>query len=178
MNESIRETLTDAAPEFDSKLIPVMRQAVTLVQMLLFRCLKDDLQQRHQDWPEQKNIRLAGAVVNNLYGTEAADQQVNLFAREHRPLIEEELRCLRSCAEELIPHITDSLRMQTICDNHEGIHSIPNLLLAREIGLLDEERPLPMPSTFMQSVRQLGADAGLVRAMEAAGVLSEDEQKE
>jgi hypothetical protein len=68
--------------------------------------------------------------------------------------------------------------MQTICDNHEGIHSIPNLLLAREIGLLDEERPLPMPSTFMQSVRQLGADAGLVGAMEAAGVPFEDEQKE
>jgi hypothetical protein len=63
--------------------------------------------------------------------------------------------------------------MQTICDNHEGIHSIPCLLMARELGLLDEERVLPMPSTFMIAVRRLGAEYGLVEEMESTVPLEE-----
>ena len=38
---------------------------------------------------------------------------------------------------------------------------------AKELGLLDEERVLPMPSTFMIAVRKAGAEYGLVEAMEA-----------
>jgi hypothetical protein len=164
MNESINNTIKDAAPEFDTEIVPVMREAVAMVQMILFQRLRENIRLRYQDWPEQERTRLAGAAVNNLYGTDPADQQVNSFAREHRQLIEEELRGLHSSVADLVPHITDSLRMQTICDNHEGIHSIPCLLLAKELGILDEERVLPMPSTFMLSVRKLGAECGLIKA--------------
>uniref|UniRef100_UPI004055C4CC hypothetical protein n=1 Tax=Candidatus Electrothrix sp. TaxID=2170559 RepID=UPI004055C4CC len=166
MNTAPQKAVKEAAPALDTKIIPVMREAITTVQMILFQRLKESISQRYTDCLEEETILLAGAVVNNLYGTEAVDPQVNQFARHHRELIEEELRCLSSQVAELIPYITDSLRMQTLCDNQEGVHSIPCLLLARELGVLDEERDLPLPSTFMLSVRKLGKQAGLVKAIQ------------
>ncbi|MCW5203908.1 hypothetical protein VU11_00100 [Desulfobulbus sp. US2] len=171
MNKAVQNAIEEAAPAFDAKIIPVMREAITTVQMILFQRLKENISQRYSEnseHSEENNIRLAGAVVNNLYGSDALDPQVNLFARNHRELIEEELRQLSLQMAELIPHITDSLRMQTLCDNHEGVHSIPCLLLAKELGLLNEERELPLPSTFMLSVRKLGAESGLVKPMTSA----------
>jgi hypothetical protein len=165
MNTAAQKAVNEAAPPLDTKIIPVMREAITTVQMVLFQQLKESIIQRYTDFSTEDSIRLAGAVVNNLYGTDAIDSQVNLFARQHRELIEEELRGLSTQVTELIPSITDSLRMQTLCDNQEGIHSISCLLLAKELGLLDEKRDLPMPSTFMLSVRKLGATSGLVKAM-------------
>ncbi|MBW2328406.1 MAG: hypothetical protein JRF04_02115 [Deltaproteobacteria bacterium] len=144
-----------------------MREAIVMVQMILYQRLKDDVQKRYQDWSDQEKQWLAGAVINNLFGTEAADRDVNVFARKQRQLIEQELRELKGRVGDLIPYLTDALRMQTICDNHEGIHSLPSLLMARELGLLDEERVLPMPSTFMIAVRKLGAEYGLVEDFEA-----------
>ncbi|MCI5141787.1 MAG: hypothetical protein D3909_08695 [Candidatus Electrothrix sp. ATG1] len=147
--------------------------------MVLFQRLKESISKRYSDYAEEDKIRLAGAVVNNLYGSEAADPQVSLFARNHRELIEEELRGLSNQVAELIPHITDSLRMQTLCDNHKGVHSIPCLLLAKELGILDEERELPLPSTFMLSIRKLGATSGLVKPIQStSGPLTEQETKQ
>ncbi len=167
MSDEINKAVNEAAPEFDSKVVPVMREAIVMVQMIMYQRLKEDVQSRYQDYSEQQKIWLAGAVVNNLFGTEAADPEVNAFARDNRELIEQELRELNTRLADLIPHLTDALRMQTICDNHEGIHSIPCLLMAKELGLLDEERVLPMPSTFMIAVRQLGAAYGLVEEFSA-----------
>jgi len=185
MNKAVQNAIEEAAPAFDSKIIPVMREAITTVQMILFQRLKESISQRYSensaysDYSEEDKIRLAGAVVNNLYGSDALDPQVNLFARNHRELIEEELRGLPLRLAELIPYITDSLRMQTLCDNHEGVHSIPCLLLAKELGLLDEERELPLPSTFMLAVRKLGAESGLVNPMTSAPQpLTEQETEE
>ncbi|MDU9049974.1 MAG: hypothetical protein Q3M30_14090 [Candidatus Electrothrix sp. Rat3] len=184
MNKAVQNAIEEAAPAFDAKIIPVMREAITTVQMILFQRLKDSISQRSSEGSkysghsEEEKIQLAGAVVNNLYGSDALDPQVNLFARNHRELIEEELRGLSSRVAELIPHITDSLRMQTLCDNHEGIHSIPCLLLAKELGLLDEARELPLPSTFMLSVRKLGAEAGIVKPVKSTAPIQETEQQE
>ncbi len=174
MNDEINKAVQEAAPEFDSKVVPVMREAIVMVQMMLYRRLREDIQTRYQDWSDQKMTWMAGAVVNNLFGTEAADPEVGRFASEHRQLIEDELRELNSRLGDLVPIFTDALRMQTICDNQEGIHSISSLLMAKELGLLEEERVLPMPSTFMIAVRKLGAEYGLVEAAE----MEADEQKD
>ncbi len=173
MSNEINKAVQEAAPEFDSKVVPAMREAIVMVQMVLYRHLREDIQTRYQDWSDQKKTWMAGAVVNNLFGTEAADPEVGRFASEHRQLIEEELRELNSRMGDLVPIFTDALRMQTICDNQEGIHSISSLLMAKELGLLEEERVLPMPSTFMIAVRKLGAENGLVEAAE----MEADEQK-
>ncbi len=153
---------------FDSKLIPVMREAVLTVQMVLYRSVKENMATRFADWPADKQGWLAGAVVNNLFGVEALDPGVTEFARAHRQLVEEELRLLSENHADLIPFVTDALRMQTICDNQEGIHSLGSLLMARELGILRQERPLPLPSTFMLSVRNLAAAHGIIEKVEAA----------
>jgi len=173
VSEEMNNAVKEAAPEFDAKIVPVMREAIVMIQMILYQRLKEDVQARYQDWSEQEKIWLAGAVVNNLFGTEAADPAVNAFARKQRELVEQELRGLKDRVGDLVPHLTDAMRMQTICDNHEGIHSIPCLLMAKELGLLDEERVLPMPSTFMIAVRKIGAEYGLVEAMEATPPLED-----
>jgi hypothetical protein len=107
-------------------------------------------------------------VINNLFSTQPVDPTVGIFATENRELVERELRELALRLGDLQPMLTDALRMKTICDNQEGMHSIPSLLMARALGILQEDRPLPLPSTFMLQVRKLTAAHGLTESMPAA----------
>jgi hypothetical protein len=152
----------------DRKLIPVMREAVVMVQMVLFKVLREDMRNRYVDRIEPYHTRLAGAVINNLFSTQPVDPTVGIFATENRELVERELRELALRLGDLQPMLTDALRMKTICDNQEGMHSIPSLLMARALGILQEDRPLPLPSTFMLQVRKLTATHGLTESMPAA----------
>ena len=164
-------SVAEVSPEpgcVDSKLIPVMREAVITVQMILFKVLKGCVHDRYVDQVEPYHTYLAGAVIHNLFGTQPLDAAVAVFASNNRSLVERELRELSSCCGYLLPVLTDALRMKTICDNQEGIHSIPSLLMAKALGLLQEERQLPLPSTFMMQVRHLAAGHGLVEPMQAA----------
>jgi hypothetical protein len=161
------------APLVDNKVIPVMREAVTTVQMVLFRVLRQSIQNRYVDQIEPYHTHLAGAVINNLFGTQPVHEAVGVFAGANRELVERELRELSRQCPQLIPVLTDALRMKTICDNQEGIHSIPSLLMAKALGILQEDRPLPMPSTFMLQVRQLAAANGLIEPMPAVAPPSE-----
>jgi len=89
------------------------------------------------------------------------------FADEHRDLVETELRALASTLPDLLPLLTDALRMQVMCDHQEGRNSLTTLLRARALGILQEERPLPLPSTFMLAVRRLGVEQGLLQPLQS-----------
>ena len=162
------QNTADNKPLVDNKVIPVMRDAVTTVQMVLFKLLRQSVHDRYVDQSETFHTQLAGAVINNLFGTQPVDAEVSTFGNSNRELVERELHDLKNSVGNLIPVITDTLRMKTICDNQEGIHSIPSLLMARALGILQEDRPLPMPSTFMLQVRALAAEHGLIEPMAAA----------
>ena len=149
----------------DNKVIPVMREAVAVMQMLLFKNLRQSIHDRHIDRTASEHTRLAGAVINNLFGTLPEDAAVAAFGAANRDLVEQELRDLASTCAPLMPLLTDALRMKTICDNQEGIHSIPSLLMAKALGILQEDRALPLPSTFMLQVRRLAAGHGLIEPM-------------
>ena len=152
----------------ENRVSPVMREAVAMVQMVLFKVLRQDLHDRYVDRVEPFFSHLSGAVINNLFGEQPLDQAVEWFAASNRELVERELRELAEHCPDLRPVLTDALRMKTICDNQEGIHSIPSLLMAKALGILQEERALPMPSTFMLQVRTLAAVHGLIESMQAA----------
>jgi len=152
-------------PLVDNKVIPVMREAILTMQMLLFKALRQSIHARHIDRTEPEQTKLAGAVINNLFGTLPADAAVTAFGAANRELMERELRELAVTCAPLMPLLTDTLRMKTICDNQEGIHSIPTLLMAKALGILQEERELPLPSTFMREVRRLAALHGLIEPM-------------
>jgi len=153
-------------PLVDNKVIPVMREAIVIVQMILFKVLRQSVQERYCNQPEPYHAHLAGAVINNLFGTQPVDEAVTFFAAANRELVERELRELANWCAPLAPVLTDALRMKTICDNQEGIHSIPSLLMAKALGLLLEDRSLPLPSTFMIQVRTLAASHGLIEPMQ------------
>lgn len=169
----MNQDISDNKPLVDNKVIPVMRDAVITVQMVLFKLLRQSVHDRYDDQTEAYHNQLAGAVINNLFGTQPLDAAITAFAAGNRELVERELRELSVTVHMLIPIITDALRMKTICDNQEGIHSIPSLLMAKALGLLQEDRELPLPSTFMLQVRTLAAAHGLVEAMETTAAPEE-----
>ncbi len=153
--------------QLDNRVIPVMREAVALVQLVFFGTLKDRLAGEYEEWDQGEYRRLVGCIVNDVFGTPATDEESRRFARLHLETVETELHRMVEVVPDLLPLLTDALRMQTLCDHEEGVNSLPTLLRARALGILQEERPLPMPSTFMLAVRKLGAEQGLLEPMEA-----------
>ena len=143
-----------------------MREAVATVQLILFGQLKGKLAEKYLSWPPQEYKCLVGCIVNDLFGTPAQDKESQKFARIHIEVIEEELRAMAENFPDMIPSLTDTLRMQTLCDHEEGVNSLPTLLRAREVGLLEVDRSVPLPSTFMIAVRKLGATYGLLEPIQ------------
>ncbi len=168
MKEDAQNSGVQEPPEIDSKIMPVMREAIAIVQMVLYKQLQNSISTRYEESSTEEQQRLAGAVVNNLFGTEPLDKEVVEFAKENRELVEKELHTIAELLQPLCPYLTDALRMKAICDNQEGTHSIPSLLMAKALGILQEERALPMPSTFMLSVRTLAQVNGLVEPIKVA----------
>jgi len=168
MNVEKNESNAFAQPSeerLDSRIVPVMREAVGTVQLVLFGQLKEKLVEEYPDWAPDEFSRLVGCIVSDLFGTPAGDRETREFARKNIDLVEKELRAMAGNLPDMVPYLTDALRMQTLCDHEEGINSLPTLLRARAVGLLQEERTIPMPSTFMLAVRQLGSEHGLLEPM-------------
>ena len=165
-SEQERDGVNEQPEKLDSRVIPVMREAVALVQMVLFRQLKEGLAGKYSSWNQEEYIRLVGCIVNDIFGTPATDPDSMQFARTHIETIEEEMRTLAKTVPDILPHLTDALRMQTLCDREEAVNTLPTLLRARALGVLQEERTIPMPSTFMILVRKLGAEHGLVEKLQ------------
>lgn len=149
----------------ENRVLPLMREAVLLVRMVLHRELLQSLAKRRPELPVEERVQLCGALINNLFGTKPEDERIVRFAREHRHVVEEELRGLAGRTGKFKPMLTDALRMHVICDEQEGINSTASLLMAKALGLLDEERSLPLPSTFMLSVRTLAVAEGLTHPL-------------
>lgn len=150
----------------DNRVIPVMREAIATVQLILYRELKAGLAGKYAAWPEEEYARLIGCIVNDVFGTPSTENEAARFARFHMDRVEEEMRSLAELVPGLLPALTDALRMQTFCDYEEGVNSLPTLIRARHLGFLQEERTMPMPSTFMLFVRRLGVEHGLLEEME------------
>jgi hypothetical protein len=172
-NSKSAEDGKGSAEQLDSKVIPVMREAVATVQLVLFGQLKEKLTGKYPDWNPGEFRRLVGCVVNDLFGTPARDKESLEFAREHIDVVEKELRAMADNVPDMLSFLTDALRMQTLCDHEEGVNSLPTLLRARAVGVLQEERAVPMPSTFMLAVRQLGSTHGLLKPMETQDPVAE-----
>lgn len=166
MSEENQKNKNESGERLDSKVIPVMREAVVTVQLVLFGQLKEKLAEQYEGWNSEEFRRLVGCIVNDLFGTSPADKESIEFARIHLDVIEKELWKIAENVPDLLPFLTDALRMQALCDHEEGVNSLPTLLRARAVGVLQEERTIPMPSTFMLAVRQLGSKYNFLKPME------------
>ncbi|HIJ90297.1 MAG: hypothetical protein OEV89_05960 [Desulfobulbaceae bacterium] len=147
---------------FESKLIPILREGVEIVKMISFKKLKEALILKHPDREGPFIAKLAGALINAIFGTPALEEPFVVFARSHAKLIAQEQAQLGAMLEELRIPLTDALRIQALCDHQEGLDSTATLRQAQEQGILLADRDLPLPHRFIELVRRLGSGFGLL----------------
>lgn len=157
-----------------SRLIPVLREGICVVQMVLFKELRSLLTRKHPDRDSLFIAMLTGAITNELFGTLNMEEKFQDFRRRNRADIEQQLLSLAQELPTLTAALTDTLRIQTLCDNREDKDGAKLLHHAAEIGLLLQERELPLPSTFMTMVRSLGDAHQLI--ISPAAISQEEDQ--
>ena len=157
-----------------SKLLPVLRDAVSIIKMVLFKELKTHLKQKYPQEDATGISQLSGAVVNELFGTPNTSAKFVQFAEENERRIKSELDTLSVNFEHLKIPLTDALRVQFLCDSLEGIDSGPALKNAESYSILMVERDVPLPKTFMAMVRRVGAAHNILQSAAEPEVDSDD----
>jgi len=148
--------------DFESKLIPILREGVEIVKMISFKKLKEALAKKHPDREAAFIAKIAGALINTIFGAPAYEEPFAVFARNHANLIAHEQTKVGSMLEDLRIPLTDALRIQSLCDHQEGQDSTATLQQAQVLGILLADRDLPMPHSFIELVRKLGSAFGLL----------------
>ena len=148
--------------DFESKLIPVLREGVEIVKMISFKKLKESLAKKHPDREAAFIAKLAGALINAIFGAPAHEEPFAIFARSHANLIAHEQANVGAMLEELRVPLTDALRIQSLCDHQEGQDNTATLQQAQALGILLVDRDLPLPHSFIELVRRLGSAFGLL----------------
>ncbi|AGF79980.1 hypothetical protein UWK_03464 [Desulfocapsa sulfexigens DSM 10523] len=146
----------------NSRLIPILREGVAVIQMIFFKEIKSVVLRKHPDLDSSAQNMFAGAITNEIFGTHNTEEKFQLFRNSHQGLIEQELMSLNSELPHMTAPLSDALRIQTLCDNQEGIDSAHVLQQANSIGMLVADREIPLPSSFMETVRTLGATHNLI----------------
>lgn len=138
-----------------------MREGVEVIKMVFFKKLRTYLTQKYPDREPSFTNKLAGTIINDLFGTPNTQEPFAGFAKENNAIIQEELANIATLEDTLIP-LTDGLRMQVLCDHQEGSDNSSVLIQAENLGILLVDRDLPLPHSFMHLVRKLGSAFGLI----------------
>jgi hypothetical protein len=154
--------MTPNTPEKNSQLLTILQEGVGLVQMILFKELRTLLGKKYSGRDIIYLSMLAGAITNEVFGSMNPEEKFRVFRQENKALIEQELFGLAYELPALRPNITDALRIQTLCNSRMGNDSATHLTRADELGILEREKEIPLPSTFMTMVRELGEQHGLI----------------
>ncbi len=153
--------------EFESKLVPVLRESIDVVKMIFFKELKRRLSEKYPDQNAAFNSKFSGAILNELFGAPNTQEPFASFVNENSSRIDEEMKTIAVQFEALRTPLTDALRVQFLCDSQDGFDSEFILSRAKELGVLIEERDIPLPNTFMNMVRKLGVDYKILAPRES-----------
>lgn len=156
--------MTSETTDKKSHLITALREAVGIVQMVLYKEVRILLSRKKSAMDPARLAGLAGAITNEVFGTQNPEDRFVRFRAENWGEIEQELLALKEELPDLCAEITDALRIQTLCDHQEGNDTSQILVHAKEYGFLLEEREIPLPSFFMTLVRALGEKHNLIIA--------------
>jgi len=148
--------------KFESRLIPILRQGVGIVQAVFFKRLKEHLGTKYPENDAQFISKLAGAVVNDIFGTPNEEKPFLLFVQENRALIGKTLQEVPLAFVDMMVPLTDALRIQVLCDHQEGIDSFSILVHANNLKILLVPREIPLPASFITLVRELGKSHDLL----------------
>jgi len=150
------KNMEDGAMKMENRLIPLLREGIHIIKMVLFKNIRDGLAKRY---PHQERIfinQLTGAMINELFSTPNHEEPFLSFAITNKPLIKEEMERMADDFPELRIPLTDALRVQFLCDSQEGMENHVMLTQARDLGILITEREIPLPDHFMILARSLG----------------------
>ena len=148
--------MTQNKKKLDAKLVPVLREGIDIIKMVLFNELKPFLQKRYPKRDPGDITRLTGAVVNDLFGVENMEEPFASFTRENAPVIKKEVEAIAIHFDHLHIPLTDALRIQYLCDSHEGVTSERVLEKAKNLNIILTDREVPLPGAFMSLVRSFG----------------------
>jgi len=148
--------------QFETRLLPIMREGIEVVKMIVFKELKDALLAKEGGNDAAYRGRLAGCVLNDLFGITNSQEPFATFHRENLTAIENAMLSIPTMLEKLRIPLTDALRMQFLCDGMDGVEDQAMLDRAAKLGILITDRDLPLPHHFMDLVRRLGASYGLL----------------
>ncbi|NNG01882.1 MAG: hypothetical protein HKM93_21020 [Desulfobacteraceae bacterium] len=148
-----------------SKLIPILREGVNIVKMILFKEMKSYLSDRYADTNAGYVAKLTGAIINEVFGTPNTNESFTAFNRDNKERIESEMAGIPDNFGKFLTLATDALRIQFLCDSLEGLDSEPALVRAKKLGILMMEREIPLPKTFMETVRKLGVAYKILQPM-------------
>jgi len=148
--------------QYESQLIPILREGVDIIKMIVFKDLRDLLSRKYPDRDPHYLRKLAGAVINELFGAHNPEPSFMDFARENKEHIEDIIGSMAKELESMRIPLTDALRVQFLCDHQEGIDSSSILQRAKDAGLLLLERDVPLPAKFTSLVRKLGGAYDLI----------------
>jgi len=148
--------------QYESKLIPSLREGVDLVKMILFKKLKIHLPKKYPHKEVDFINRLSGAIINELFGGPNPAEPFATFVVENKFFIKLEIKNIPSDFPEMRIPLTDALRVQFLCDHQEGIDSSHILSQAKQLGILLTDRDAPLPAKFMNLVRKLGGSFNLL----------------
>ncbi|MEN8190156.1 MAG: hypothetical protein ABFS19_09940 [Thermodesulfobacteriota bacterium] len=157
-----------------SRLVAVLREGISVVQMILFKELKSRLVAENPNQDKVQLAMIAGAVTNSVFGVVNPEEKFQKFNNQNRGIIEQEQLALAENFPGLTPLLTDALRSQTLCDHQEEIESPDILKPAADLGILIIDREVPLPSTFIATVRTVGAMHNLIIA---PAEIDEEEEK-
>ncbi len=152
---------------YENRLVPVMREGVDLVKMILFKKMRDHLMEKYPGKERAFVNRVSGAVINELFCTPNNEKEFVEFVRNNREVIQEELKGLAVNFEQMRIPLTDALRVQFLCDDVEGFRNEAMLKKARDLGILMVDRDVPLPKNFLNLVRRLGYAFNLLQKEEA-----------
>jgi hypothetical protein len=145
-----------------SQTVAALHEGVAVVQMVFFKELRCQVVKRYPDFEQKEQLMLTGAITNEIFGSQNTETRFVQFRENQKAVIEQELLGLAVNLAELRPYITDALRVQALCDSHEGSDNTDILEAADKIGILLKDRDIPLPSVFMKFVRGLGEQYQLI----------------
>ncbi len=151
--------------QIDRDFIPALREGVEIVKMIFFMKIRDKAEATYPGEDRGYYGMLAGATVNHLFGTPNPEQRFMNFAKDNHERVVSMLQDVPADMESLRIPLTDALRIQFLCDHQEGLEDGSGEILkqAKELGILLEDRAVPLPKQFMNLVYTVGKAYGLVK---------------
>jgi hypothetical protein len=139
-----------------------MREGVELVKLIVFKKLKPGYESKYPDKDTSFAGMLTGAVINDLFGVSFVGEDIEAFTQKYQKAVKSASGIIATDLEHLRIPLTDALRIQFLCDSHEGIDSTSVLKRAQQNNILIAERDAPMPGAFMNIVRSFGRAYGIL----------------